>query len=92
MPYVVIEAAAAGIPLLAANIGGIPEILGPFGDALFAPDNIDAMADAIATALADPETACRRAKALRERILVNFSQNAMVDGVLAAYRDTFNLR
>ena len=29
MPYVVIEAAAAGIPMIAANVGGIPEIFGP---------------------------------------------------------------
>ena len=29
MPYVVIEAAAAGIPMVAANVGGIPEIFGP---------------------------------------------------------------
>ena len=34
MPYVVIEAAAAGIPMIAANIGGIPEIFGEHGDAL----------------------------------------------------------
>ena len=47
MPYVVIEAAAAGIPMVAANIGGIPEIFGPHGDALFAPSNTAAMADAI---------------------------------------------
>ena len=37
MPYVVIEAAAAGIPMVAANVGGIPEIFGPHADALFAP-------------------------------------------------------
>jgi glycosyltransferase involved in cell wall biosynthesis len=29
MPYVVIEASAAEIPIVAAKIGGIPEILGP---------------------------------------------------------------
>ena len=51
MPYVVIEAAAAGIPMVAANIGGIPEIFGPHGDALFPPSNAAAMADAIETAL-----------------------------------------
>src|SRR6202000_2353355 len=28
MPYVVIEAAAAGIPMVAARVGGIPEIFG----------------------------------------------------------------
>ncbi|EFI50246.1 glycosyltransferase family 4 protein [Afipia sp. 1NLS2] len=92
MPYVVIEAAAAGVPLLAANVGGIPEIFGPFKEALFAPDNVEAMADAIAAALDNPNVARERSKALRERIFMNFSQKAMVDGVLDAYRDTFNLR
>jgi glycosyltransferase involved in cell wall biosynthesis len=89
MPYVVIEAAAAGIPMMAANVGGIPEILGEHTDALFAPNMIGAMADAIETALDDPEAAQARAKALRERIFLHFSQKAMVEGVLAGYRDAF---
>ena len=85
MPYVVIEAAAAGIPMLAARIGGIPEIFGPFEDALFAGNSIGAMADAIETALSDIEAARARAKELRERIFVHFSQKAMVEGVMAGY-------
>jgi glycosyltransferase involved in cell wall biosynthesis len=85
MPYVVIEAAAAGIPMLAARIGGIPEIFGPFEDALFTGNNIGAMANAIETALTDIETARARAKELRERIFVHFSQKAMVEGVMAGY-------
>jgi glycosyltransferase involved in cell wall biosynthesis len=89
MPYVVIEAAAAGIPMVAANIGGIPEIFGPHGDALFAPSNAAAMADAIETALEDPVAATARAKSLRERIFMHFSQKAMVEGVFAGYRDAF---
>jgi glycosyltransferase involved in cell wall biosynthesis len=92
MPYVVIEAAAAGVPMLAANVGGIPEIFGPFNDALFPPNSVGAMADAIETALADLDTARERAKTLRERIFVHFSQKAMVEGVMNAYRDTFNIR
>ena len=89
MPYVVIEAAAAGIPMVAARVGGIPEIFGPHTDALFAPSNADAMADAIKSALANPAAAQDRAKALRERVLLHFSQDAMVEGVLAGYRDAF---
>jgi len=89
MPYVVIEAAAAGMPLLAANVGGIPEIFGPFSDAMFPPGNVEAMADAIAAALDKPDATRERAKALRERIFMNFSQKTLVDGVLDAYRDTF---
>ena len=89
MPYVVIEAAAAGIPMVAAKVGGIPEIFGSHADALFAPNIVGAMADAIETALEDPEAALARAKSLRERIFLHFSQNAMVEGVLASYRDAF---
>jgi glycosyltransferase involved in cell wall biosynthesis len=89
MPYVVIEAAAAGIPMIAANAGGIPEIFGTHTDALFAPNMVGAMADAIETALDDPAAALARSKSLRERIFMHFSQNAMVEGVLAGYRDAF---
>jgi glycosyltransferase involved in cell wall biosynthesis len=89
MPYVVIEAAAAGIPMVAANVGGIPEIFGPHADALFAPSIAAAMADAIEIALEDPAAAQERAKSLRERIFLHFSQKAMVEGVLAGYRDAF---
>jgi glycosyltransferase involved in cell wall biosynthesis len=89
MPYVVIEAAAAGIPMVAANVGGIPEIFGEHTEALFAPNIVGAMADAIETALDDPEGALERAKSLRERIFLHFSQKAMVEGIMAGYRDAF---
>jgi glycosyltransferase involved in cell wall biosynthesis len=89
MPYVVIEAAAAGIPMVAANVGGIPEIFGTHTDALFAPNIPAAIADAIKVALEDPAAALARAKSLRERIFLHFSQKAMVEGVLAGYRDAF---
>jgi glycosyltransferase involved in cell wall biosynthesis len=89
MPYVVIEAAAAGIPMMAANVGGIPEIFGEQTEALFAPNIVTAMADAIEIALEDPAAALARAKSLRERIFLHFSQKAMVEGVLAGYRDAF---
>jgi glycosyltransferase involved in cell wall biosynthesis len=90
MPYVVIEAAAAGIPMVAAKVGGIPEIFGPqHADALFAPNSVGAMADAIEIALEDPEATLARARSLRERIFLHFSQKAMVEGVLAGYRDAF---
>jgi glycosyltransferase involved in cell wall biosynthesis len=87
MPYVVIEAGAAGIPMVAANVGGIPEIFETHSEALFAPNIVGAMADAIEIAMEDPDAALARAKSLRERIFLHFSQKAMVEGVLAGYRD-----
>ena len=92
MPYVVIEAAAAGIPLVAANVGGIPEILGAHSDALFAPNVVGAIADAIESALDDPAAAQARARALRERVFLHFSQKAMVEGVMTGYRNAFTSR
>jgi glycosyltransferase involved in cell wall biosynthesis len=92
MPYVVIEAAAAGIPMIAASVGGIPEILGPHTSGLFVANSVGALADAIETALGDIDAARERAKSLRERIFVHFSQKAMVEGVLDGYRDAFNAR
>ena len=89
MPYVVIEAGAAGIPMIASRIGGIPEIFGSDSTALFAPSNSEAMAEAIAAALDDPLGTAQRAVSLRERISAHFSQAAMVDGVIAGYRDAF---
>lgn len=89
MPYVVIEAGAAGIPMIAANVGGIPEIFDTHTDALFAPSNAGAMADAIKAALDNPAATAARAEQLRERISEHFSQGAMVEGVLAGYRDAF---
>jgi len=89
MPYVVIEAAAAGIPMIAADVGGIPEIIGPYRDALFAASNAAALADAVEAAWEDPEATQQRARALRERVFQHFSQNAMVEGVLAGYHAAF---
>lgn len=92
MPYVVIEAAAAGVPMIAANIGGIPEIFGPHSDALFTPSDVTAMAQAIAHALDRPDAIRARAEALRARVFNHFSQDAMVEGVLAAYREAIAAR
>ena len=50
-------------------------------------NDLDAIADYIA--LDDPAAALARAKSLRERIFMHFSQKAMVEGVLAGYRDAF---
>ncbi len=75
--------------MIAADISGIPDIFGPHSNALFPPSQPAAMADAIKAALADPIAVQDRTVALRERIFAHFSQKAMVEGVLAGYRDAF---
>jgi glycosyltransferase involved in cell wall biosynthesis len=89
MPYVVIEAAAAGIPMIAANVGGIPEIFASHTDALFKPSDVDAMANAIAAVVDDRDAMLARARLLRERIFLHFSQKSMVEGIISGYREAF---
>jgi len=84
LPYVVIEAGGAGIPTIASGVGGIPEIFGPDAE-LVPPENPSRLAQAITAALDDPERVRADAQRLRERVRKLFSQDAMVEGVLAGY-------
>jgi glycosyltransferase involved in cell wall biosynthesis len=90
LPYVVLETAAAGKPLIATRVGGVPEIFGPFADRLVPPANPDALATAIEGSLDRPEEAADLAGKLRERVMAAFSVESMVDGVLAAYAEALD--
>jgi glycosyltransferase involved in cell wall biosynthesis len=87
LPYIVLECAAAGKPLLAARVGGIPEIFGPFADRLMPPDDACALAQGIAQMLSGENATEAAAAKLRERVAEHFSVDQMVDSVLAAYRE-----
>jgi glycosyltransferase involved in cell wall biosynthesis len=91
LPYAVIEAGGAGIPIIASSVGGIPEILGPEGN-MVPPENPGRLAAAIAAALDDPAKARAGAAKLRERIGQLFSQDAMVEGVLAGYGEAIRAK
>ena len=85
LPYVVLEAAAAGKPLIATRVGGLPEIYGPLSDNLVPARDAPALAAAINRTLDDCPAAERLATELRERVSRGFSLKSMVDGVLDAY-------
>jgi glycosyltransferase involved in cell wall biosynthesis len=91
LPYVVLEAAAGGKPLITTQVGGIPEIYGPLSDALVAPQDASALAHAIAAALDNPTGAADTARQLRDRVAAGFSVETMVDGALAGYRDALGM-
>ena len=56
------------------------------------PENPGRLAAAITAALDDPAKARANAEKLRERIGKLFSQDAMVEGVLAGYRDALRAK
>jgi glycosyltransferase involved in cell wall biosynthesis len=93
MPYLVLEAAAAGHPLVVTNVGGIPEIFPGEAESLVKPGDSAALADAMGLALAAPERLRTEAMLRRDRLRQKFSlvvMNARVEdiyrGALEAYR------
>jgi glycosyltransferase involved in cell wall biosynthesis len=92
LPYVVLEAAAAGMPMIATRVGGMPEIFGDDAAHLIAPDSSAALATAIGAAIADPKQLRHLAQSLCGRVRREFSAAAMVDGGLAAYREAIAMR
>jgi glycosyltransferase involved in cell wall biosynthesis len=84
-PYIVLEAAAAGLPLLATDVGGIPEIVSSTDTALVPPDNAEALAEAMLGTLADPAAAQAKAARLQEVVGSRYTVTAMTDAVLGVY-------
>jgi glycosyltransferase involved in cell wall biosynthesis len=86
MPYVVLEAVAAGMPIVATDVGGIPEIFGPAAGALVPPGDAAALAGAIDAALADPRRTDAEAAARRAWLHPRFNITTMQNKVEALYR------
>ena len=86
LPYVVLEAAAARLPVIATNVGGIPEIFGPTAGSLVAAGDAVALRAAMARFLADPMGAEAEMQVRLAHIEASFSVARMTDAVEALYR------
>jgi glycosyltransferase involved in cell wall biosynthesis len=87
MPYIIIEAAGARIPMIATDVGGIPEIFGPYRDRLIPCDNAGLLADAMLAELdQNEELRLLGAEQLAAFVTTRFSITNMVDAVIDGYR------
>ncbi|MEZ5900092.1 MAG: glycosyltransferase family 4 protein [Hyphomicrobiaceae bacterium] len=84
-PYVVLEAAAAGVPLISTDVGGIPEITTGTDSELIPPASVPALVKAMRECLDHPEAAAQRAQRLKDNVASKFTVSAMADAVLAFY-------
>lgn len=84
----IVEAMAAGLPVVAVNVGASPELVlhGETG-LLASPNDAPALADAIGRILADPELVAHMGVAGRARAQQVFSEPAYAAAVLDVYRD-----
>ncbi len=86
-PYIVLEAAAAGIPLIATSVGGIPEIVAETDTALVPPEDVPALQHAITSALRDLPAAQSRASRLQLAIANRFTVDRMASDIQMFYFD-----
>lgn len=86
LPLALLEAGLASLPVIASKIGGIPEVLTDRVSGLFMPrSNTHILAQSIHHLLEHPEEGVRLGAALRNKVLTDFSEEAMVRSTLALY-------
>jgi glycosyltransferase involved in cell wall biosynthesis len=79
LPLALMEAMAAGVPVVATRVGGIPDLVQHEISGLLCRDNdIEGIAAAARRLLLEPETARRFGEAARERALTHFPLSASV--------------
>lgn len=87
-PMVVLEAMAAGLPVAASRVGGVPDLVqeGVTG-LMFDPNSIEAIRDSISQLLANPETRAAFGAAARNHALKNFHPAVIARSHVEIYRE-----
>lgn len=85
LPLVLLEAMAAGRPIVATAVGGIPEVVDGRSAWLVPPGSVDALTEATRTALTDPMRAAALAKTAQETVR-RFTAEGMAERVIEVYR------
>ena len=83
---VLLEAAAAGVPVVATQVGGTAEIFGSRAAQLVPADDATAMADAAGQLLERPELRAEKSAAARRRAERQFSRSIAANRLIDAYR------
>lgn len=85
--YAILEAGCAALPVIATNVGGIPEIISDVAHGtLVPPRDPEALAEAIRSLMREPNRAAELGARLHARVLHSFSKERMLSETLALYR------
>ncbi len=84
-PMTILEAAMAGVPIVATAVGGVPDVV--CSDGILVPSgDVDAMGRALSSALGNPDSSQERAAALRSRLSRQGAEEDWVGAYEALYR------
>jgi glycosyltransferase involved in cell wall biosynthesis len=93
LPVAVLEAMAAGRPVVATSVGGVPEaVVNGVTGLLVPPRNPTALAEAIVSLLSGPELRQQMGQAGRERVLQHFSVEQMVERTQTLYEQLLDAK
>jgi glycosyltransferase involved in cell wall biosynthesis len=84
-PFAAVEALMAGRPMVATEVGGVPEVVRPPYGALVAPGRPSDLADAICAMAADRKDLARIGALGREAMLHSYTLDIFLDGYRALY-------
>ena len=86
-PVSAIESLAAGRPVVATRVGGVPDVVRDGEDGFLVDRGaVDQLADALARLAEDPSLRERMGEAGRERVLARYAVDRLVDDVDRLYR------
>lgn len=89
-PNSIVEAMACGKPIIASEIGGIPDMIGSQAGILVPPGDVSALADAMIKLVENPELRKSMSVAAQERYRKLFSPDAVVPLMLETYERVRN--
>jgi glycosyltransferase involved in cell wall biosynthesis len=82
-PYAALDALAAGVPVLASDRGGLPELVG--SEAVLAPDDVPAWSRALDRLWRSPATRRERGATLLARARERFGEDRYYEGLMEIY-------
>ncbi len=89
LPYAILEAGASGVPIIATEVGGIPDIIEHEKSGLLVPSkNAAALAECLQFLVDSPSKRTRYAGALKEKVRKNFSLTQEMKRLIKLYGET----
>lgn len=87
IPLVLMEAMAAGRPVISTRLSGIPELIREGTGFLTEPEDVSGLAESIRRLLDSPDEARRLGEAAADRVRREFSLRGQVEGLLRRVRE-----